>query len=105
MSIKDDIVHVTFSRTDRIVSAMRDKAAVIRIRESKAEESAAGIEVPGLFAYFIDQLSRIPINILDVISTRSTLTLLIAEEDLMQAYSALSYCIQHFRKRDGQPNC
>jgi hypothetical protein len=34
--------------------AMREKAAVIRIRESKAEDSAAGIEVPGLFAYFID---------------------------------------------------
>jgi serine/threonine protein kinase len=150
LSIKDDIVHVTFSRTDRIVAAineisksipwdpdqvlfinqgggeitlvldresralfqnilpqaiaMREKAAVIRIRESKAEDSAAGIDIPGLFAYFIDQLSRVPINILDVISTRSTLTLVIAEEDLMQAYSALSYCIQHFRKRDGQPN-
>jgi hypothetical protein len=147
LSIKDDITHVTFSRTDRIVAAIneitkniawdpdqvffinqgggeitlildrekrslflnilpqaieiREKAAVIRIRESKAEDIVPGIEVPGLFAYFIDQVSGVRVNILDIISTRSTLTLVIAEEDLMRAYSALSECIQHLRKMDG----
>jgi len=147
LSIKDDIVHVTFSRSDRIVTAIneitknipwdpdqvffinqgggeitlildrekralfqnilpqaieiREKAAVIKIRESKIEDIVPGADVPGLFAYFIDQISRIQINILDIISTLSTLTLVIAEEDLMRAYSVLSNCIQHFRKKDG----
>ncbi len=145
--IKDDIVLVTFSRTDRILSAIneitqkipwdpdqvlfinqgggeitliidreirasfqniltqaieiREKAAVIRIREPKAEDGVPGIEVPGMFAYFINQLSKIRINILDIISTRSTLMFVIAEEDLMQAYSVLSDCIQHLRDEVG----
>jgi serine/threonine protein kinase len=149
LSIKDDIVHVTFSRTDRLVTAIdeitknipwdpeqilfinqgggeitlildrekkalfqdilpqaieiREKVAVIRIREPKAEDIVPGVDVPGLYGYFIDQMSKIPINILDIISTRSTLTLVIAEEDLMRAYSALSDCIQYFRKKDAEP--
>lgn len=147
VSIKDDIVHLTFSRTDRTLSAIneitqkvpwdpdrvlfvnqgggeitlildretrasfqnilnqaleiREKVAVIRIRDAKVEDGFPGIEVPGLFAYFINQLSKIRINILDFISTRSTFMFVIAEEDLMQAYSVLSDSIQHFRKKDG----
>jgi serine/threonine protein kinase len=149
LSIKDDIVHVTFSRTDRVVAAIneitkniptnpdqvlfinqgggeitiildrekkalfqnilpqaieiREKAAVITIREPKAEHVVSNLDVPGLFAYFIDQISKIRISILDIISTRTTLTLIIAEEDLMRAYSALSKGIQHFREKDGMP--
>jgi serine/threonine protein kinase len=145
--IKDDIVLVTFNRTDRILSAIneitqkvpwdpdqvlffnqgggeitlildreirasfqdiltqaietREKAAVIRIRESKAEDGVPGIEVPGMFAYFINQLSRNRINILDIISTRSTLMFVVAGEDLMPAYSVLSDGIQHLRKEIG----
>ena len=149
LSIKDDIVHVTFSRTDRVVTAIneisknipwdpeqilfinqgggeitlildrekkalfqdilpqaieiREKAAVIRIKEPKAEDIIPGVDVPGLYAYIINQISRIPVNILDIISTRSTLTLVIAEEGLMRAYSALSDRIQYFRKKVAEP--
>ena len=94
LSIKDDIVHVTFSRTDRIVTVIneitknilwdpddvlfinqgggeitlildrekkalfqnilpqaieiREKVAVIRIREPKVEDIVPGIDIPGL---------------------------------------------------------
>jgi hypothetical protein len=40
---------------------------------------------------------------LDIISTRSTFMFVIAEEDLMRAYSALSDCIQQFRKEMDSP--
>ena len=149
LSIKDDIVHVFFRRTDRIVTVIneitknilwdpddvlfvnqgggeitlildrekkalfqnilpqaieiREKVAVIRIREPQAEDIVPGIDIPGLFAYFINQISKIGINILDMISTASTLTIVIAEQDLMRTYEALSNCIQYFRKKDGKP--
>ena len=146
VSMRDDIVHVTFSRTDRILSAInditqkipldpdrvlfvnqgggeitlildretrasfqnimtqaveiREKVAVIRIREPRPEDGVPGIDVPGLFAFFINQLSKVRINIMDFISTRSTFMFVIAEEDLMQAYSVLSDCIQYFRNKE-----
>ncbi len=149
LSIKDDIVHVTFARTDRIAAAIneitknipwdpdevffinqgggeitiildrekkplfqgilaeaievREKAAVIRIREPKADDIVPGVDSPGMFAYLINQVSRSRINIWDVISTLSTLTLVVAEEDLTRAYSALSDCIQHLRKKNKEP--
>ncbi len=43
------------------------------------------------------------INILDIISMASELMLVIAEQDLMQTYAALSNCIQYFRKKVGTP--
>jgi hypothetical protein len=56
-----------------------------------------------MFAYLMGQVSKNQINIWDIISTLSTLTLVIAEKDLMRAYPALSDCIQHCRKKDGEP--
>jgi len=149
LSIKDDIVHVFFRRTDRIVTIIneitknmlwdpddvlfvnqgggeitlildrekkalfqnilpqaveiREKVAVIRIREPKFEDIFPAIEIPGLFSYFINQISKIGINILDMISTASTLTLVIADQDLMRTYEALSNCIQYFRTKDEEP--
>lgn len=144
VSMRDDILHMTFSRTDRILSAInditqkipldpdrvlfvnqaggeitlildretrasfqsimtqaveiREKVAVIRIREPRAWDGVPGIDVPGLFAFFINQLSNMKINIMDFISTRATFMFVIAEEDLMQAYSVLRDCIQYYRK-------
>lgn len=82
---------------------IRDKVAVIRIREPQAEDIIPGIEIPGLFAYFINQISKIGINILDMISTRSTITLVIEDQDLLRTYAALSNCILYFRKMDEEP--
>ena len=78
-----------------------EEMELIKETMRKVDDGFPGIEVPGLFAYFINQLSKIRINILDFISTRSTFMFVIAEEDLMQAYSVLSDSIQHFRKKDG----
>jgi serine/threonine protein kinase len=149
LSTKDDIVRVTFSRTDQIVNVIneimknllwnpdevlfinqgggeitlildrehkalfqnilpqameiREKLAVIRIREPKAEDIVHGIDVPGLYAFFINQISKININILDIMSPGSNLMLVIAEQDVMRAYATLSHSIQYFRNKDGKP--
>ena len=76
---------------------IRKKAAVIRIPEPKDEKLTPGIEVPGLFAFFIGQVSDIGVNILDIISTGSQLTLVTTEEDLIHAYTALTDNIRHYR--------
>ncbi len=146
LSIKNDIIHATFYRTDKIVvaldeitkkirwesdevffvnqsggeitivcegdkeplfrnifpqaAAIRRKSAVIAIREPKAEGFMEGIEVPGLYAYFMNQVSRIGINLLDIVSTSSQLNLIISEEDLTRTYSALNNCIKQLRDKD-----
>jgi serine/threonine protein kinase len=149
LSIKTDIIHVTFNRTDRIVNTIneiaknipwdseeifffgqgggvitlifdrekealfqnilpqamkiREKSAVIRIQEPKAEGFTPGADVPGLYAYYINQLSKIEVSILDIISTGTQLTFVIAEEDLIRAYSALNESIKYVRKKFEKP--
>jgi len=78
---------------------IREKLAVIRIQEPKAEDIVPGIEIPGLYAYFVNQLSKIGINIMDMMSPGSTFMLVIAEQDLMRTYAALSKSIQYFREK------
>ena len=56
-----------------------------------------GIEIPGLFAFLIGQVSDIGVNILDIISTGSQLTLVTREEDLIHAYTALTDNIKYYR--------
>ncbi|MGB6366192.1 MAG: protein kinase [Thermoanaerobaculia bacterium] len=149
ISIKNDIIHASFNRSDQIVTAINDtvgkipadsdevlfvnqgsgeltiicesdretlfkdvfpeavelrrRTAVLRIRESKGQEATAGIDVPGLYAFFINQLSKNNINLLDIISTSSQITLVIDEDDLTRAYSALNECIKHCRGREEAP--
>ncbi|MGB6000750.1 MAG: ACT domain-containing protein [Thermoanaerobaculia bacterium] len=149
ISIKNDIIHASFNRSDQIVTAINDtvgkipadsdevlfvnqgsgeltvicesdretlfkdvfpeavelrrRTAVLRIRESKGQEATAAIDVPGLYAFFINQLSKNNINLLDIISTRSQITLVIDEDDLTRAYSALNECIRHCRGREEAP--
>jgi serine/threonine protein kinase len=76
---------------------LRKKAAVMRIRESRTEAVRPGIDVPGLYAYFITRLAENGINLLDIVSTRAQLTLVIDEEDLTRAYTILSGSIRHYR--------
>jgi len=145
LTIKDDIVHISFDRTDKIVAVIneivknilwnpdevlfisqgggeitvildrekralfqnilpqareiREKVAVIRIQEPKAEDIIPAIEIPGLYAYFVNQISKIGINIMNIVSMGSTLMLVIAEQDLMQTYAALSKSIQYHREK------
>jgi hypothetical protein len=66
----------------------------------KVDGVTAGIDVPGLYAFFIGQLARDGINILELISTRTQLTLVLDEEDLSPAYSVLNESIRDFRSKE-----
>lgn len=143
LSIKNDIVHITFPRKDEITEIINENAkkikwdqdeillinqgsgeitivvdkknkhlfkqilekaveirkntAIVSIRESQRKDVKPGIDVPGLYAYFINQVSRAGINILDIISTRSQLTFVIDESNLTKCYGVLNDCIRFFR--------
>jgi serine/threonine-protein kinase len=76
----------------------RTQVGVLRIREARDDDVQQGIEVPGLYAYFIGQLADNGINILDMISTRSQLTLVLAEDDLTPAFSLLADRVRECRR-------
>ena len=80
---------------------IQDKTAVIRIRDLRVEGVTPGMDVPGLYAFFIGQLARNGINILELISTRTQLTLVLDEEDLSLAYAVLNESIRDFRSKEG----
>jgi serine/threonine protein kinase len=90
---KDELFHKILSRAKEV----REKVAVIRIQEPKGKQFSPGINVPGLYAFFIHEVSQMGVNLLDILSTGSQLTLVLAEEDLIKAYSALSDSIKYFR--------
>ena len=144
ISMKNDIIHVTFHRNNVIVSEIneiskkirwdldeilfinqgsgeitvvfdkknkalfrkilphsvevRGDSAILSIREAKIKGQAPSIEVPGLYAYFINQISKNGINILDVVSTKSQITFVIKETDLIKTYDVITDSIKHFRK-------
>jgi hypothetical protein len=143
--VKNDIIQITFKRSDKIVNLMNDlskripensdeifninqgggeitivcesskeslfkhllpeaieirrKTAIIRIQEAKERKIRPSIEVPGLFAFFIGSISNNNINILDLISTRTQLSVLVDEDDLMKAYLILNNSIKYFRNK------
>ena len=70
--------------------------ALLTVKES--DYDIKGIDVPGLYAYFISSLSRRSINILEVISTSSQVSFLLEEKDLTKGYEILKACIE-FCKR------
>lgn len=78
---------------------VRDNSAILSIREGKIKGLMPSIEVPGLYAYFINQISQNGINILDVVSTRSQITFVIKESDLIKSYEVINNCIKHFRTK------
>jgi hypothetical protein len=148
--IKNDIIHITFKRSDKILNLMNDlskrisensdeifninqgggeitivcetskeslfkhllpeaieirrKTAIIRIQEAKEREIRPSIEVPGLYAFFIGLISNNNINILDLISTRTQLTVIVDEDDLMEAYLILNNSIKYFRNKVSNSN-
>jgi hypothetical protein len=144
--IKNDIIHITFKRSDKILNLMNDlskripedsdeifninqgggeitivceaskeslfkhllpeaieirkKTAIIRIQEAKEREIQPSIDVPGLYAFFIGLIANNNINILDLISTRTQLTVIVCEDDLMKAYLILNNSIKYFRNKN-----
>ena len=143
LSLKNDIVHATFSRNNAVVSAIneiskkikwdldevlfinqgsgeitivfdkknkhlfnnilqgalevRENSAILSIREPKTKDLTPSIEVKGLYSYFISQISKHGINILDIVSTRTQITFVIIESDLTKAYDVVNDCIKFFR--------
>jgi len=90
------------------VAGLRDQAfdyrrpvSVLRIREAQDDTVPRGVEVPGLYAYFIGQLAANGINILDVISAGRELALVLAEGDLTVAFELLSERIKECRRQSG----
>ena len=148
--IKNDIIHITFKRSDKILNLMNDlskripedsdeifninqgggeitivcenskeslfkhllpeaieikrKTAIIRIQEAKEREIQPSIDVPGLYAFFIGLISNNNINILDLISTRTQLTVIVDEDELMKAYLILNNSIKYFRNKVSNSN-
>jgi serine/threonine protein kinase len=76
----------------------RSPVGVLRIQEAHDDDVKPGIEVPGLYAYFLGELAHKGINLLDMISTRSQLTLLLAEGDLTPAFVLLTERIRDCRR-------
>jgi hypothetical protein len=70
--------------------------AIISLKESFQKES---LEVPGLYAYFINQLARNGINLVEVVSTLSQLTFVLRENDMPRAYTIFNEKIKYFRRR------
>jgi serine/threonine protein kinase len=75
----------------------RPGVGILRIQEPREPDIAPGIEVPGLYAYFINELADNGINILDMVSTRTQLTVIVADGDLTSAFSVLSERIRQHR--------
>jgi len=76
---------------------IRDNSAILSIREANIKNQTPSIEVPGLYAYFINQISRNGVNLLDIISTKSQITFVINENDLTKCYNIINECIKHYR--------
>lgn len=73
--------------------------SLISIRESFEKGLEKSINVPGIYAYFISQLSRNSINIIEIISTLSQLTFILKSNDLIRAYRILNNSVRYFRNK------
>ncbi|MBI2655374.1 hypothetical protein HYX06_03040 [Candidatus Woesearchaeota archaeon] len=71
--------------------------AVLSLKELFQME---GRDIPGLYAYFISQISRNGINIIELASTLSQLTFVISENDITRAYEVINEKIKHFRREN-----
>ncbi|HLD02656.1 MAG TPA: hypothetical protein VJC07_03085 [Candidatus Nanoarchaeia archaeon] len=72
--------------------------AILSIRESTQKTAKKSLEVPGVYHYFIGQLSRRGINIVEIMSTLSQLTFVLKSDDIMKAYNIIHEGIEYFRK-------
>ncbi len=71
---------------------IKKKLALLTIKESITETK--GIDTPGLYSYFISQLSKRAVNIIEIVSTSSQVSFLIDEKDLTKAYDILKKCVE-----------
>ena len=69
--------------------------AILSLKESFQME---GRDIPGLYSYFINQISRNGINIIEIVSTLSQLTFVVRENDIIKAYEVINEKIKYFRR-------
>lgn len=72
---------------------------IISIKENLEKGKEKSIDIPGVYAYFINQLARKSINLIAVVSTYSQVTVAFKSKDFVRAYETLQNCIDHFRKK------
>jgi len=71
---------------------------IISVKETIDTALHRGIDVPGVYAYFMNQLARNSINVISVISTYSQITVAVKNKEFLQAYRTLQEAIDFFRK-------
>lgn len=74
--------------------------SILSLKESFQKEA---LNVPGLYSYFINIISRKGINLIEIISTLSQLTFVLRNDDLLKAYSLMNESISYFRKSLKEP--
>ena len=93
---------------EHLVAGMRHQAVdyrhpvgVLRVRETGDETLPRGLDVPGLYAYFMGVLADEGVNVLDVISAGREMALVLAEKDLTVAFTLLTERIKECRRSSG----
>ena len=71
---------------------------IISIKEHLEKAKSRSIDVPGIYAYFINRLARSGVNIISVVSTYTQITFAFAKEDFLKAYGMLEDSIAFFRE-------
>lgn len=74
--------------------------SVLSIKENFQKNLDYSVNVPGVYSYFINALSRRSINIIEIISTFSQLTFVLSNENLMKAHEIIDSRIRFFRERE-----
>lgn len=69
--------------------------AILSIKDNTKKS----INVPGIYAYFINQLVKKSINIVEVVSTLSEITFVIKNSDLVRAYETIEKSINFYRDK------
>lgn len=80
-----------------LIEESRD-LCIISVKENSEEKEEKSIDVPGVYSYFIGQLSRKSVNIVEVVSTYTQLSFILKSRDLLRAYSILEDSIRYFRR-------
>ncbi|MBS3148448.1 hypothetical protein J4219_06170 [Candidatus Woesearchaeota archaeon] len=76
-----------------------ENLTIISVRETLQKGKPRSIDVPGVYAYFMNRLSRKSINIIAVTSTYTQVTFAFNKNDFIRAYETLQQSIDYFRKR------
>lgn len=72
---------------------------IVSVKETLEKNKERSIDVPGIYAYLVNQLARRSINIISVISTYTQITFAFKTKEFVKAYETLQECINYFRDK------